>query len=152
MYNFDTVLYQFLVTGTSGKCFICIVSQVSAYTPFHFFFTVPLNKGLNEYGCKPGIVILVTWNYANSPFNIWSPFTCACKTCENTGNWFVCLCTASWHLIKYSSNFQTLKILFELSNAQLELKISLSVCKILSMIDIRMCMIYIFIYHYVRIG
>ena len=134
--NFCIILTQFYINFSWQEHQVNVLyvsfnawdSQVSAYTPFHFFFTVPLNKGLNQYGCKPGIVILVTWNYANSPFNIWSPFTCACKTCENTGNWFVCLCTASWHLIKYSSNFQTLKILFELSNAQLELKISISVC------------------------
>ena len=40
-YNFDTVLYQFLKTGTSHKCLLCIVqvlrfSGVSIYTPFIF--------------------------------------------------------------------------------------------------------------------
>ena len=37
-YNFDIVLYWFLETGTSDRR-----PQVSAYTPFHFSFTVPLN-------------------------------------------------------------------------------------------------------------
>ena len=46
-FKFDTVLYQFLETGTSDRCLRCIVqrlrdSQVSFYTPFHFSFTVLL--------------------------------------------------------------------------------------------------------------
>ena len=49
-YNFDTVLYQFLKTGTSHKCLLCIVqalrfSGVSLYT--HFIFPLqPLYRGL----------------------------------------------------------------------------------------------------------
>ena len=37
-YNFDTVLCQFLETGTSD-------SQVSVHTPFHYFFTVLIHNG-----------------------------------------------------------------------------------------------------------
>ena len=45
---FDTVLYQFLETGTSDRCLIYVSfnawdSQVSSYPPFHFSFTVPLS-------------------------------------------------------------------------------------------------------------
>ena len=46
-YNFDTVLCQFLQTGTSDKCVICIVQNLKfscfiLYPPF-IFFTVPLS-------------------------------------------------------------------------------------------------------------
>jgi len=43
-YKFDTVLYLFLKKGTSDRC-IGIV-QVSAYTPFHFSFTVPFRNDI----------------------------------------------------------------------------------------------------------
>jgi len=43
LYKFDTVLYQFLEKGTSD---ITIMGRdqdyFSAYTPFHYSFTVPL--------------------------------------------------------------------------------------------------------------
>ena len=47
--NFNTVLYQFLVTGTS------------AYTPFYFTFTVPLKEHikvnqLEDTGVSHGVV------------------------------------------------------------------------------------------------
>ena len=50
LYKFDTVLYQFLETGTSDRSLICIVQrlrfhEVSFYNPFNFYFTVPL-KGI----------------------------------------------------------------------------------------------------------
>ena len=46
-YNFDTVLCQFLETGTSDKCVICIVQNLNIscfilYPPF-IFCTVPLS-------------------------------------------------------------------------------------------------------------
>ena len=45
-YKFDTVLYQFIETGTSDRCLICIVQCLwfsgFIHTPFHFSFTVPL--------------------------------------------------------------------------------------------------------------
>ena len=57
LYKFDTVLYQFLETGTSNKCLIGIVQllRFSGFRlyPFHFSFTVSLmrlKKSLQEYG------------------------------------------------------------------------------------------------------
>ena len=44
-YNLDTVVYQFLETGTSdvsNASFNAWDSQVSSYTPFHFSFTISL--------------------------------------------------------------------------------------------------------------
>ena len=48
-YNLDTVLYQFLETGTSDRCLLGNVqlmrfSWVSSYNPFHFPLSVPLSK------------------------------------------------------------------------------------------------------------
>ena len=48
-YNFDTVLCQFLETGTSyvlNVSFNSWDSQVSTYTPFHFSFKVPLRNNI----------------------------------------------------------------------------------------------------------
>ena len=46
-YSLNTVLYQFLETGTSDKTFMGRDQELkwlAAYTPFHFSFTVPLNS------------------------------------------------------------------------------------------------------------
>ena len=60
-YNFDTVLYEFLETGTLDRSLIYII-QVSAYTLFHFSFTtVPLRLNTIKYQLKYEIIIL--WQF-----------------------------------------------------------------------------------------
>ena len=57
---FDPVLYQFLETGTSDRCLICIVQclRFSGFIlySFHFSFTVPLKKNLKT--CRNAITHL----------------------------------------------------------------------------------------------
>ena len=53
-YNFDTVLYQFLETGTSDRCLICIVQNLR----FSGFSLYPLSF------------------FQHSPFNVY--FMCSC--------------------------------------------------------------------------
>jgi len=53
-YNFDTVLCQFLKTGTSDRCLnllgIVQLLKFSGFSlyPFHFSFTVPLNQFIGD--------------------------------------------------------------------------------------------------------
>ena len=65
-YNFDTILYQFLKTGTSNRCLICIVQnrKFSGFSPFHFSFTVPLTI---ELLCL------------DSVSNLWRCIYCFCR-------------------------------------------------------------------------
>ena len=39
-HNFDTVLYQFLETGTSDRCFICIVQRLRFHPIPPFIFSL----------------------------------------------------------------------------------------------------------------
>ena len=87
-YNFDTVLYQFLETGTSDRRLICIVQRLrfsgfSLY-PFHFSFTVHL-RGKNAQ---------VTWftvkhqlNNFNKQKHGYLIHTWSDKPCKDTSLW-----------------------------------------------------------------
>ena len=58
-YNFDTVLYQFLETGTSDRCLICIVQNLkfSGFNlyPLSFFLYSPFNKFKNLARCYKSV-------------------------------------------------------------------------------------------------
>ena len=60
LYNFDTVLYQFLETGTSDRCLICIVQNLrfsgfSLY-PLAFFLYSPFKRYVRKCFTVPDIL------------------------------------------------------------------------------------------------
>ena len=95
-YTFDTVLYQYLKTGTSDRCLICIVQRLRfsgfiLYPPFNFSFIVPLSRNL-----RPGIVLKTSFKTRVSRLGLGS--------CVNMN-----ICYEIFSLFLFSIFFESLK-------------------------------------------
>ena len=89
-YNFDTVLCQFLETGTSDKCLIGIVQNLKfsgfILYPLSFFLYSPFEKKKNSHGVgNPGLLehIMVSLSLKEVIGNILMGF-CVCG-CAHLG-------------------------------------------------------------------